>query len=158
MKEIKLTQGYVTYVDDADYEWLMQYRWCANNCGGRLYASRWDGKSKRNVLMHRMILNPASGLLTDHIDGDGLNNQRCNLRAVTVRQNSHNLNIPVSSRYPGVHWFSGNAVNRWRSSVRIGNKRKHLGCFLTEEEAFEAYQNALNEIGETVIARKAKEG
>lgn len=104
MKEIPLTQCLVAVVDDEDYEWLSQWKWAAHRHKRRRlpdkwYAERTEGPRGKqvSVLMHRVIAKTGVGLDTDHIDGDGLNNQKCNLRAATRSQNAANKRIVVTS-------------------------------------------------------------
>jgi hypothetical protein len=94
MKTIPLTRGLVSIVDDDDYEMLIRYKWYAKikKNGKYIYAARarWENKTRQTTLMHRVILNPPPRMEIDHIDGNGLNNQRSNIRIVTRRQNGQN--------------------------------------------------------------------
>lgn len=88
-----------------------------------------------------------SDLHVDHINGITTDNRLENLRYCTNRQNKHfanSKNIKKSSKYVGVHFE--NATQRWVSKIRIGDKRPCLGHFHTEEEAYEAYKNKLEEL------------
>jgi len=152
MKQIPLTQGQFAIVDDADYEWLNQWKWYAHKNYNTFYAVRKSKtvNGKRDLIrMHIEIIGKKEGLITDHINGDGLDNQRHNLRHVTYRQNQQNLHAERSSRFPGVGWFK--ATGKWRGRVRIGGRLKHLGYFVSETDAFKAYCNAINELGEAVL-------
>lgn len=138
MKQISLTQGKVALVDDEDYERLNRFKWYAQKARNTFYAFRMLGRGKM-VLMHRDILNTPEGMVPDHIDGNGLNNQKSNIRIVTVRQNAQNLHIKKSSRYPGV-----SPQNKaWRARIKINGLNIELGMFPTEEEAHEAYLKAI---------------
>jgi hypothetical protein len=77
----------------------------------------------------------------DHIDGNPLNNAICNLREATQKQNLYNLKKSVknTSGYKGVHFHKG--TNKWRAVVTVDNKPKHLGLYLTPEDASVAYNN-----------------
>ena len=134
LRRIALTKGKFATVDAADYEWLKGFTWHAKCCRGRYYAATMvNGKS---IAMHRMIMNPPPGKVTDHIDGDGLNNPRFNLRNCTPEQNRHNTR-PLrkkSSQYIGVYrrgdkWF-----------FKVTRKREYFygGPFDTEIEAAKA--------------------
>jgi len=78
MKKIQLTQGHFTLIDDEDYDFLMQWKWCYSGHGYAMRSeliSRINGKRKQNqIYMHRIINKTPRGAITDHIDGDGLNN------------------------------------------------------------------------------------
>src|SRR6185369_4370410 len=102
MKEIQLTQGKVALVDDEDYEGLSAFTWHAYcNQNGGWYA-RSSSLSRKNggkhLWMHRLILNCPNGKQVDHKDGDGLNNQRYNLREATQAQNMYNMGLRADSK------------------------------------------------------------
>ena len=105
MREISLSQGQVTLVDDEDYEYLSQWRWYANLISGKFYAVRTVKKpSRQTILMHRVILNAQEDELVDHKDDNGLRNTRENLRITDRSGNGANRNAPSSntSGYKGV--------------------------------------------------------
>ena len=136
MKEIPLTRGKVALVNDEDYERVMMHKWCAVKTRNKWYAQRREGKKK--VSLHRFILDAKSGEECDHINGDGLDNRRCNIRIVTSQQNKWNQQkTHGSSIYKGVSWEKDR--NKWRTGIRINNKDIHLGLFDSEEEAAKAY-------------------
>ena len=90
-KEIKLTQNKVTVVDDADFEELNKYKWCAMKTHtGKWVAARAQPITNKTILMHRQIMRAPSSKQVDHRDGDSLNNQRENLRLCTHAQNCLN--------------------------------------------------------------------
>lgn len=142
MKLIPLTQGKFAMVDDADYEWLMQWKWHWN--GG--YAKRIireNGKVK-SVMMHREILGITniSDVEGDHINRKRLDNQRSNLRTCSPAQNMFNR-IVQKQKHTTI--FRGVDLNRnkyWVASISIKNKKKHLGIFKTDVEAAAAYDKA----------------
>jgi len=138
---ILLTQGMQTVVDDEDYEWLSQYKWCAeehkNNVWYAVHTFYGDGYEVK-VLMHRLIMHePTSGV--DHQDLNGLNNQRSNLRLATQPQNMHNTSAPRNntSGYKGVSFHK--ASGKWRADICVEGKRIALGLFPSPEEAADAY-------------------
>jgi len=156
MKEIPLTQGQVALVDDEDFEFLNQWKWNADKNGNSFYAQRNPGVksvangSTKTLKMHRVILDAPKGAIIDHVDGNGLNNQRNNLRIVSKRQNSQNYHhVPKTSKYPGVAWYSRD--NKWRAIICYGKKRVCLGKFESEINAFRAYYDAVLAIGEEVL-------
>jgi hypothetical protein len=143
MKEIPLSQGKVAIVDDSDFVYLSQYKWCAFKHRHTWYAVRnftVDGK-RRHVRMHRMILNVEAAVLVDHRDGDGLNNQRYNLRACTNSQNQQNRRtITSKSGYKGVWW--DRSCGKWEA--KIG--KKNLGKYSSPELAGMAYDKAARKL------------
>lgn len=151
MREIPLTQNKVAIIDDEDYEYINQWKWDAHKSGRSWYAER-QGSTK----MHRIINNTPKGYDTDHINGDGLDNRRCNLRTVTRRQNTQNRHTPKSSKYPGVHWIKRD--KRWQSRIRVGKDRISLGYFRTEIVAYYAYLLALEKIYEVVVPITSQDG
>ena len=154
MKEIQLIQGKIALVDDCDYERLNQYKWYAQKDRERFYAKRWspiiNGKHHIIWMHHEVIGRLPRGLMADHIDGDGLRNLRSNLRHVTSRQNNQNRkNIKKSSKYPGVSWHKRD--KKWQARITINEKRKFLGYFIDEAEAFKVYKQVVNELGERML-------
>ena len=135
MKEINLTKGQVAIVDDEDFDYLNKWKWFAQKSGNTFYAARTirkDGK-KIQIYMHRIILNPTNGLEIDHINRNGLDNTRCNLRAVTHRENMWNSR--TRRKYLGVH----HDCNKYFATININGKNIHLGGYYTPEEAEKAY-------------------
>lgn len=146
VKEIPLTQGKFVLVDNEDFERLNQFKWHLSKGRNTCYAKSWiySFEKRFSVRMHRLLLNPSSPLLVDHIDGNGLNNQKSNLRIVTCRENLQNLHIKKTSRFSGVSY--DNRDCRWRSCILIKGKRKYLGFFNNEIAAYQAYIDALDSI------------
>lgn len=153
MKEIKLSQGKTALVDDADYGALSSFKWFAIMIGKTCktwYAVR--NKPPKDglgiIYMHREILNPDGKTLVDHIDRNGLNNQRNNLRIATRSENNANrvARQNGSSKYLGVFLFESKHKNKtykyWRASIQKDGKKEDLGCFNTEIDAALAYNNA----------------
>jgi hypothetical protein len=151
MKEIKLTKGKIALVDDEDYEELNKIKWYPIKSSNTFYAigNDYSGAKNKPKSMHTMIMKTPKGMYTDHIDHNGLNNQKSNLRIVTSRQNSQNRNIKKTSKYIGVHW--NKELNKWVSQININQELKSIGCFENELDAHNAYLNKLKEIGEVFI-------
>ena len=140
MKEIHLTQGKVTLVDDADYDWLNQWNWCADKALKTYYAATFkDGKKIR---MHRFILGLTDRYtLADHIDRDGLNNQRSNLRPATFSQSNSNMTYKtLTSKYRGVCWDK--RYKKWLVTINKNGKHSFLGYFEDEQQAAVVYNQA----------------
>lgn len=140
--KIPLTKGYFAIVDLADYDDLVNYKWFAQENDHTVYATRRlprtnDGTPRREERMHRRLI-PGTKYV-DHINGDGLDNRRCNLRPATASQNRSNLKSIQknnSSGYIGVHERIGKLKSRWTAYVNVpGDKRNHLGTFDSAVEA-----------------------
>ena len=161
MKEIKLTQGKVALVDDEDWGFLHLVNWYALRRRHIFYAVRKVPKpsgGRKTEPMHRVVLarklgrEITPGMMPDHKDGDGLNNQRYNLSEVTHRGNQENQHIAKTSQYLGVSWDKESG--KWKAQIGVspvGAKRKgiNLGRYATELEAAlarEAYINAHPEL------------
>lgn len=147
-KRIPLTRGQFATVDDEDFDWLSQWKWHAQpNEAHGFYANRHDEQG-RLVAMHRLINATPPGFVTDHRDGDGLNNRRRNLRTATQLQNMMNRRGKRggSSIHKGV-WADPSPRNSklWRSAIRLNGRLKYLGRFHTEGEAAAAYAAAAAE-------------
>jgi hypothetical protein len=146
---IPLTQNKFSVVDDWDYYWLSQWKWHAhkNSRSNTYYAERRIGHRGPIIGMHRQIMGFPEGYLVDHIDQDGLNNQRTNLRNTTVAKNNMNRGIGRrnTSGFKGVT----KSGNRWTASITVDRRTIYLGTFDTPFEASAAYnKGALQYHGE----------
>lgn len=137
---IPLTRGQFAIVDAEDYPRLSQHAWFAEGRPDNYYAVRKEnGKS---IKMHREILNAPDHLVVDHIDHNGRNNRKSNLRLCTFAQNCRNQRrlSHKTSRYKGVHWRKRG--KKWAAAIRCNNKTHHLGYFHDEVKAARAYDRA----------------
>jgi hypothetical protein len=138
IRYIPLTRGKFAIVDAADYEWLSQYKWLATGNEKRgFYAARRVGQTM--LLMHRAIMQPPAGMVVDHLDGNGLDQRRANLRVCSQRQNSHNCKPTrwTSSRFKGVYFCK--AMRKWVATIGYEGRSIHLGSFDDEAQAARAY-------------------
>ncbi len=143
MKQIPLTQGKIALVNDEDYEFLNGFHWRAKKEFNSYYCYTRIGhgvKNRKHISMHRLILQAKPGEVCDHIDGNGLNNCRSNIRITTARGNGQNLHIPKTSKYPGVR--IDKLGKKWQAQIKINGKQRHLGTFDNEIDAATAYRVA----------------
>jgi hypothetical protein len=143
---IPLTRGLFATVDASDYPMLNAHSWCAAHRRNTYYAVRFlgTGPARITILMHRAILELAPGRVpeVDHIDGDGLNNVRTNLRVATHAQNIHNARRR-SDNVSGYRGVSRDSFNRkWRAAIMLDGKLYQLGRFAEIDDAARAYDAA----------------
>lgn len=145
MKTIQLTQQLDAIVDEQDYEHLRTIRWCVskNRKSGKTYAvGTINGKQVR---MHRYLLQVTNpNVVIDHINGNGLDNRRANLRLATFAQNTTNSGPKKTntSGYKGVSFAKGKKSKPWAAYLGGLKKSRFLGYFVTPIEAALAYDKA----------------
>lgn len=138
MKEIKLTQGQVALVDDEDFEFLSQWNWAAFKHRNDYYAIR----KKAPRLMHRLIMKAEPGLQIDHIDHNGLNNQKVNLRRCNNSQNHMNMKpLSKTTKYKGIE-YRKTKTPYYKAYISPDGKKIDLGRFSNEIDAARAYDEA----------------
>lgn len=157
--EIPLSRGKVAVIDDGDYSLIKDYHWFAVNPGKTFYAtghrSMIDGVRKK-VSMHRLIMGAQSNEVVDHINGNGLDNRRSNLRLCTRSENQWNRHRTCgTSKYKGVCWAS--MMKKWKAAIRYYGKRINLGFFDTEDEAAKAYDEKAKELFGKFVQLNIKE-
>ncbi len=144
---VPLTQNTDAIVDAEDLISLSECRWNVSSQGKLRYARR---KNKgKTVYMHREIMNIPNGVQIDHINGNGLDNRKVNLRICNHSQNQQNRakRGNKSSRFKGVDWHK--LSKKWRARICINRKRIHIGYYNSENEAAKAYdQKAVELFGE----------
>lgn len=146
MKEIRLTQGMVALVDDEDYELLNRFNWYAHKDGKTFYAAyaRKEAPHEKRITvqMHRLIMGMSfgDGRLCDHINRNGLDNRKNNLRETTKAVNGQNCRLHKnnSSGYTGVRWQK--STKTWVAYKRIGGVPKYLGTYTDPYVAHLAYE------------------
>ncbi len=149
MKEIKLTRGKVALVDDEDFHALNKSKWYAHKYtkGDIWYAARRihkvDGYKDMTIFMHVQIMGDKEGLEIDHINTNGLDNQKNNMRHCTSSQNQMNTKKRegCSCKYKGVYWDK--KLKHWRVRVKMGGVFVYQKLFKDEMEAAIAYNNAV---------------
>lgn len=146
---IPLTRDLFATVDAEDLPLVQSYRWWAKQNGNTFYAAAdvsLGRHQRERLLMHRVILGASPGESVDHIDGDGLNNCRANLRLATKSQNMMNARVrrDSTSGYRGVSYCR--YTGRWQANIKKNGKRTFLGRFDTPEQAAEAYRQAADRL------------
>jgi HNH endonuclease len=144
---LTLTQGQVATVDEADLPLIAKHRWFAHKQTRTWYAVtniRKDDGTRTVLRMHRLLC--PTELQVDHIDGDGLNNTRGNLRAVTRQTNNRNRqrNANSASGFKGVYWHKG--ARKWRADIRHNGRMKYLGLFDSAIVAAQCFDRAAIEL------------
>lgn len=166
MKAIELSRNgknkgkYVAFVDDEDFEYLNKYNWYAQiykyktceNIYAKTNITLSNGK-KSTKRMHVIIMGKCKGKEIDHIDRNGLNCQKSNLRFCTHSENNKNRILPAYSTSASHEKGTCRRVSKtgkiyWTSQVLFNGKQKHLGSFNSEKEASYAYLNFKKQVQE----------
>jgi hypothetical protein len=146
MAEIALARGLVAIVDDSDYPMIAAHTWTAVRRPRTCYAGflgenpRKPGKMT-TIFMHQLLVPGAE--CVDHIDGNGLNNRRANLRPATRAENCRNSQKSrrgKTSTFKGVSWHRGS--KKFMAVIRFNYVAKYLGVFESEKDAAWAYDRA----------------
>lgn len=138
---LKLTQGRYALIDKKDFDLIKNTKWCVDHPTRRqCYAVATI--NCRNVRLHRVILGIVDhkDLHVDHINGNGLDNRRKNLRICNQSQNNMNQRVQKrkkSSRFKGVTWDKNRS--KWMAKIKMNGRHFNLGRFSVEEEAAMAY-------------------
>jgi hypothetical protein len=142
-RTIPLTQGCEAIVDAGDYPYLAQFHWYVDKSSGTTsYAKRKLTVDGRNVsrFIHQEVCQVADGQEPDHINGNGLDNRRCNLRPAPHRSNIHNRKRQSNntSGFIGVCWHKQR--EKWAAALKAPDgKKKSLGLYVDILDAAKAY-------------------
>lgn len=152
--KIPLTQGKYALVDDIDFEYFSQFKWCMMKNRRNFYAMRtfprqgggWTSQYLHRVILGRKLGRPlVKGDQVDHKNHDSLCNIRENLRLATGAQNSMNRRqkLNSSSKYLGVSLrYESNRLKKWKAMIKANGKPKFLGYFSEEKDAAISYDKA----------------
>lgn len=143
MRKVKLTQGKYAIVDSEDYEKLVINKWHYSSYGKTGYARRTSkDRHRKSIRMHHEILPLVIGYMVDHINGNGLDNRKKNLRLVTKSQNMMNSAIRINntSGYKGVCWSK--KYNKWVVHIWKDSKQIFVGQFKNKRKAGIAWNEA----------------
>lgn len=138
---IPLTRGLWALIDMGDLDIVRGKTWHAHVCKGGTYARTWvrDANGKRvGLLLHKAI---TGWPMTDHVDGDGLNNARSNLRPASRAQNNRNSRVQKNNK-TGLKGVSPMRSGRWRARIAVDGKQMALGAYDSPEAAHQAYRDA----------------
>lgn len=127
-------------VSEEDFDMLNQYSWTIEKSGRRFYATtRINGVKIR---MHRLLLKPKKTQQVDHINHNGLDNRRENIRLSTHIQNTRNRERTNKrkQRYKGVHYHK--KMKKYQASISYNKRRYFLGSFKRAKDAAKAYNDA----------------
>lgn len=130
--EVPVTRGLFTLIDAADAPMVLCRKWQAHK---RRDGKGWYIQNSDGVPLHRVLLGAGDKQIVDHINGDGLDNRRSNLRIGTQSLNCVNRRTTPGATMRGTL----RAGKRWRARIKISGKVVNLGRYDTEEEAHAAY-------------------
>lgn len=142
---VPLSQGLVALVDAADLDRVLAAGpWHASRNRNSIYAQRkvTTPTGRRTEKMHTFLTGYA---VTDHINGDGLDNRRANLRPTSPSRNRANAELGAAntSGFKGVSWHR--RARKWRATIRVNKRYRHIGVYVNPEDAARAYDAAARE-------------
>ncbi len=143
MKKILLSKNTFVLVDDDDYEDLKKYKWFAEKRRHNFYADRCvNHRTNKREYMHRRIMKARKGQQVDHINGNGLDNRKVNMRLVGVGENQRNMRRAKNntSGVTGVRWFA--RTRKWHAYIQVEGRQIHLGYHQTLQAAAEVRRRA----------------
>lgn len=145
MKEclLELTRGAKTVLYQCDLRFVYMYNWYYSTRG---YAETNCRATRKNLKMHRLIMQPPTGMVIDHINSDPLDNRRDNLRICTQTENARNSKHQqrTKSGLRGVYW--SNKDRKWTARINTGGKFRSLGYFNNKIDAAVAFDTAAREL------------
>lgn len=154
-REVPVTKGLIALVDDGDYALVAGRAWQAHIKPHTSYArlNLWNGGNQQKVWMHRLIMQAPLGLVVDHINHNGLDNRRENLRIVTQAENMKNRRPGCTpggrpNHGPGARYIVWEADRqRFQVNIFVDGRIRHFGRFRVLAAAVAARDNALETLG-----------
>jgi len=141
---IPLTKGETAIIDASDVDIVSGWNWSTWAIAGiaNKYAVRVSSNPKKTILMHRAIMSAMHGMEVDHVNGNGLDNRKCNLRIATRSQNAMNSRIAKNNKsgIKGVYW--NKKREKWIAKITCERREIYLGEYKKIDDAAEAYKNA----------------
>ena len=142
-KQIQLSKGKIAIVDDDVFSTASKIKWNAH----KGHKNKWYAVTKiqgKSIFLHNFVMLPPKGFVVDHINGDGLDNRRENLRIASYSQNSANRGTDIDNKsgYKGVIKIK----NKWAAKLNYKRKTIYIGSFDTAELAARAYDEKAREI------------
>jgi hypothetical protein len=145
---IPLSNGMFATIDAVDVPLVDGYDWTAAVRRNTIYVKRATLSKgvRKTILLHRVIAGTPDGMDTDHVNGNGLDNRRVNLRPATKIQNATNSRLCErnTSGLKGAMFYRANG--KWRSQIVVNRRNIHLGYYATPEEAHAVYAKASAEM------------
>lgn len=135
---VTLSRGQVALVDYEDAERVLAIKWHAVP---RRFTHGFYARTAKGLMLHHFILGRVAGKMIDHINGDSLDNRRCNLRHADAADNARNCSRPMPHGYRGILFRAG-MPKPWRARICVNYKKVDLGHFSSAIEAAKAYDAA----------------
>lgn len=146
-----MTRGKFAIVDPEDYPRFAKHKWFLAKSPTGSYAARWQRQKAKNtrkrIWMHREIIQIPPKMVCDHINRNGLDNRKANLRPATVSQNLCNRTkrkTKTLSKYKGLEWDKNQ--RKWKVRIQLNNRKINLGSFTNEIDAAKAYDKAAKKL------------
>jgi hypothetical protein len=145
---IELTKGQYSLIDSWNIDEVQEWNWCAmdTKSSRTIYAGRHIKipKTRKSICikLHCLVLPPDKGLMIDHINGNGLDNRRSNLRMCTHAQNKQNVAMTSfnTTGFKGIAWNKN--LQRWHAKIQVNGVNHSLKYHYTKEAAHAAYCEA----------------
>ena len=145
MRKIHIGKGFYALVDDEDYERVSNRKWYPRIMPNTIYVNE-KTTGKWGISLHRFIMNAKSGFVVDHINHNGLDNRKSNLRLCSHMENCYNSKLSRANKtgYKGVWWDKKR--RKFEAYITANKKRKNLGRFELACDAAMAYNIHADEL------------